>query len=182
LVSVAFVIFAVVIALPTLPASGTQASLVVYPGILSFVNGTPGDVAFAPVVLDGTNEQATTATEGFDVSDATGSASGWKVEATSTLFADGNADALPSDATQIISAPSSVCDAESSCVTAVSNVNFPYTLPAGNDAVATTVWNAMPGTGQGNQTIAPVFTLTLPAATVAGSYTSTWAFSLVSGP
>jgi hypothetical protein len=59
----------------------------------------------------------------------------------------------------------------------------PYTLPAGATApTATKIFDAKAGTGMGDQTVTPDYTLAIPADTAAGTYTSTWTFSLISGP
>jgi hypothetical protein len=51
---------------------------------------------------------------------------------------------------------------------------------------AAKMYNAAAGTGMGNQTITPTWSLAVPATTWAGGagnpYTSTWTFTLVSGP
>lgn len=55
-------------------------------------------------------------------------------------------------------------------------------LRAGTAATATKVFNASANTGLGNETVTFTFRLSMPAATSAGTYTSTWTYSLVSGP
>jgi hypothetical protein len=63
------------------------------------------------------------------------------------------------------------------------SVTYPYTLPAGSTApVATKLYNAPSGSGVGNQTFTPTFTLAVPGNAYAGTYTSTWTFTLSSGP
>ena len=62
-------------------------------------------------------------------------------------------------------------------------MSYPYTLPAAATApTATKLYNAPAGTGMGDQTVTPTWTLTIPANAYAGTYTSTWTLSLVSGP
>jgi len=167
-----------------LPGSvgAVTAVVVVRPGTLQFLSGTPSGITFAPVTLNGTDAQVTTGTMPFDISDATGSAAGWSVEGTSTLFTDGAGHTLPNDATTIVSHPTPNCDDGSSCVAAVANVQYPYTLPAGEGATATPLFNAQPGSGLGNETFVPTFRLSLPGSVVAASYSAIWTFSLVSGP
>ncbi len=52
--------------------------------------------------------------------------------------------------------------------------------------VATKMFNAAANTGQGAQTVTPTWSLSVPSTTWAGGagnpYTSTWTFTLVSGP
>ena len=44
------------------------------------------------------------------------------------------------------------------------------------------MYSAAAGTGLGDQTITPTWTLAIPSKAVAGAYTSTWTMSIVSGP
>ena len=141
----------------------------------------PPNVNFS-ATLNGLN-QTVTATQGLDVSDATGSNAGWDITATSTTFATGGGPTLATTATTVASAPTRVCDASSSCTLATNSVGYPYTLPAGASApTATKVFNAAANTGEGNQTVTVTWSLAVPAATVPGTYTSTWTISLASGP
>lgn len=167
------------------PAGATAASEQVNAGSLAFINSTPGNVAFPGVTLNGA-DQTKTQTQAFDVSDATGSTSGWAITATSTTFTAG-AHTLSTAATTIPSAPTDACDALSTCTLATNAISYPYTLPAAAVApTATKLFNAAANTGMGNQTVTPTWQLAVPATTWAGGagtpYTSTWTFTLVSGP
>lgn len=171
-------------ALPT-PAAATVASEQVNAGSLAFINGTPADLAFPAVTLDGT-DQTVTQPQAFDVSDATGAHAGWSITATSTTFTAAG-HTLSNTATTVQSAPPTVCDGGSSCTLATNSISYPYVLPAASTApVATKLYNAAAGTGMGNQTVTPTWTLSVPSDTWAGGatdpYTSTWTFTLVSGP
>ncbi len=44
------------------------------------------------------------------------------------------------------------------------------------------MYNAAVNTGMGAQTVTPTWQLVVPASAKAGTYTSTWTYSLVSGP
>jgi hypothetical protein len=161
----------------------TTASATLTAGSLGFV-GTPANVTFgstAPSAVDRT----VIAAEPIDVGDATGSTAGWYVTATSTTFTSG-ADALPGTATTIAAAPATAsCDISSTCApaTAGSVVTYPYSLPAAAIAPsATTMFAAQAGTGMGDQTVTPTWTLTIHAQPAAAVYTSTWTISIVSGP
>ncbi len=167
------------------PAMAVPASATVNAGSLSFIGGTPAAVAFPAVTLDGTNQTATQ-TQAFDVSDATGTNSGWNITATSTTFT-ASGHTLPDDATTIQAAPTLACDASSSCTLATNAVSYPYALPAAAVApTATKMFTAAANTGMGNQTLTPTWTLSVPADAWAGGagtpYQSTWTFTLVSGP
>jgi hypothetical protein len=64
-------------------------------------------------------------------------------------------------------------------------VTFPYSLPAAPTApTATKLFDSAAGTGLGDQTFTATWTLLIPAGTVASAtpYSSTWTFSLISGP
>jgi len=168
------------------PAEATTASEQINAGSLSFINATPADITFPATTLDGTN-QTVTQTQGFDVSDATGTNAGWNIQATSTTFTAGS-HTLPTTAATIQSAPSdSACDSGSTCTLATNGVTYPYTLPAAATAPAPTeIFDAAANTGMGNQTVTPTWSLAIPATTWAGGagnpYTSTWTLTLVSGP
>jgi hypothetical protein len=56
-------------------------------------------------------------------------------------------------------------------------------LPAGTTApTAAKVYNAAIGTGGGPLTLTLSFQLAIPANAYAGSYSSTWTFTIASGP
>lgn len=160
----------------------TQATETVTAGSLGFAS-TPGNVNFPATTLDGTNKTVT-ATQPLDIADATGSGAGWNITATSTLFKSGSYT-LPPSATTISSAPSApTCDSGVTCTAGgATTVAYPYTLQAAATApTATKLYNAPAGTGMGDQTVTPTWTLAVPANAYAGNYTSTWTLSLVSGP
>ena len=176
---------AAVAALPAASQATTAASVTLSAGSLAFINGTPAvTISFPAATLDGTN-QTLSATLVFDIGDATGSGAGWDVTATSTTFTSG-ANALPTTATTIQSAPTASCDIGTpGCASATTTSSYPYTLPAATTApTATKLFNAPVNTGMGNQTFTPTWTLAILANAVASrtAYTSTWTLSLVSGP
>ena len=62
-------------------------------------------------------------------------------------------------------------------------VSYPYVLPTGTSPpAATALYSAAVGTGMGDQTVTPSFSLAVPANAAAGAYSATWTFSLVAGP
>jgi len=185
LVALAAVATAGAAALPVASQATTAASVTLSAGSLAFINSTPAaTLTFPTTTLNGTN-QTVTSTLAFDVGDATGSAAGWNVTATSTTFTS-TTHTLPTTATTIASAPTASCDTGAAgCTPATTNVSYPYTLPAATTApTATKLFNATANTGMGNQTFTPTLTLTIPANAVASgtAYSSTWTLSLVSGP
>lgn len=171
--------------IPVVSQASTAASVTLSGGSLAFINSTPAaTLTFPATTLNGTNQNITS-TLAFDVGDATGSGSGWNVTGTSTTFTSA-AKTLPTTSTTIQAAPTASCDTGAAgCTTATTNVTYPYTLPAATTApTATKLFNATANTGLGNQTFTPTWTLAIPANAVASGtpYTSTWTFSLVSGP
>ncbi|MFZ0971799.1 MAG: hypothetical protein WAN22_06210 [Solirubrobacteraceae bacterium] len=164
------------------PAFATSASETLNAGTLGFAT-TPGSVTFPATTLNGQNKTVT-ASQPLDIADATGSGVGWNVTATSTVFKSGT-NSLPAGATTISSSPGTpTCDTGVTCtVGGATTVAYPYSLPAAATApTATKMFNAPAGTGMGDQKISPTWTLAIPGNAYAGSYTSTWTLSLVSGP
>jgi len=165
------------------PAGATSASAAITAGSLAFVS-TPGSVAFS-ATLNGT-DQTSTATATFDVGDATGSGAGWNITATSTTFSSGsggNTKLLSTSATTVQTAPTVACDTNVTCTPATNAISFPFVLPAGGNApTAQKLYNAAVSSGMGNQTVSASFRLTIPGNTYAGTYASTWTYSLVSAP
>ena len=161
------------------PAGATSATATLTAGSLAFVSAPPA-VNFA-ATLNGA-DQSVTASQGLDVSDATGSGTGWNLTATSTTFNTGS-HTFATSATTVPSSPAVACDASVTCTTATTSVTYPYLLPAAGTApTATKLYNATANTGMGNQTVTPTWSVYVPGNAYAGTYTSTWTLSLVSGP
>jgi putative surface cell wall-binding protein len=163
-----------------LPADATSATATISAGTLAF-QSSPSTAGFS-ATLTGL-DQSVTSGQTFDVSDATGSGAGWNVTATSTTFTAPGSHTLPTSAVTIGSAPGVACDAGSTCTVAGNSVAYPYTLAAETTApTATKLYNATANSGLGRQTVTATMALAIPANTYAGNYTSTWTYSLVSGP
>ena len=161
------------------PALATTGTATVSAGSLAFASSPP-NVSFS-ATLNGLDQTISSA-EAVDISDATGSGTGWNVTATSTTFTAG-AKTLATSATTLSSAPTAACDSGATCTLATNAITYPYGLPAGATApTATKVFDAAANSGMGNQTVTPTWKLSIPANTLAGTYTSTWTISLVSGP
>jgi hypothetical protein len=171
-----------VAALLPVVALGATGTATIAAGSLGFVS-TPPNVTFS-ATLNGLDQTVST-TQALDVGDATGSGTGWNITATSTTFSTGGGSPhlLSTSATSLTGAPTDACDASATCTLATNSVTYPYVLPAGGTApTATKMYNAAANTGLGNQTVTPTWRLSVPASTFAGTYTSTWTISLVSGP
>jgi hypothetical protein len=173
------VVAATLLLLPATGAFASTATATLTGGSLAFVSA-PGNISFS-ATLNG-SDQTVTSNQGLDVGDATGSGAGWNITATSTTFTTGTLN-LSTSATTVTSAPTVACDASTTCTVATNSISYPYTLPAGGTApTATKVFNAAANTGLGDQTVTVPWKLSVPAGTRAGTYTSTWTISLVSGP
>jgi hypothetical protein len=63
------------------------------------------------------------------------------------------------------------------------SVAYPVTLPAGATApAAAKLYDAAANTGAGPTNVTLTFQLAVPANAYNGSYTSTWTFTIASGP
>ncbi|MHB1783538.1 MAG: IPT/TIG domain-containing protein [Acidimicrobiales bacterium] len=170
------------VASATTTAGSSSATGTLDAGTLSFAS-TPANLSFPAITLGG-QDQTTSAHLAIEIADATGSGAGWNVSITSTQFSDGSAT-LPASATSVGTAPSATCDTGASCTPATlsSAVTYPVTIPAGSTApAATRLYSAAAGSGMGDQTFSPTFTLAVPANAAAGAYSADWTLSLVSGP
>jgi hypothetical protein len=178
-IALAVVVASLVAAPAAVAATGTAT---ITAGSLGFVSAPP-NVSFA-ATLAGV-DQTVSSGQAIDVGDATGSGTGWNLTGTSTTFTTGGGTPhlLSTSATSLTGAPADACDAGATCTLATNGVTYPYVLPAGASApTATKFYNAAANTGLGNQTVTPSWKLAVPASTFAGTYTSTWTISLVSGP
>lgn len=148
---------------------------------LGFVT-TPGGISFAGG-LTGV-AQTITSSLALDVGDGTAT-SGWSISGTSTTFTTGGASpyTLPTSSVTVRTPPSVACDGAASCTLASNGIGYPFTLPAGSTApTAAKLFQASAGTGVCDQTVTPAFTLAVSPDSYAGVYTSTWTFTLSSGP
>src|SRR3954452_20268664 len=163
-----------VLAVALVPPSALAA------GTLSFSTSA---APTASVTLNGV-DQTTTYTIPTTVSDSRGGVSaGWNLTITSTSFSTGSGT-LPDTASTITSTPAVAC--QSGCGGAIDPVNtvlYPVAVPAGStQPSATTFFNALANTGQGNFNVTPTVQVAVPASTFAGTYTSTITLAVVSGP
>lgn len=162
------------------PAGAATATAVLSGGSLQLGTTTGGD--FGTTALTGAN-QTLPGTSTVAVSDATGSGTGWNISAVGTQFTTGT-HALGASGTSTTATSASVgCDSGVTCTTATSTVTIsaqsPYSLPTGT---ATKIFNASTDTGMGNQTVTFNWSLNVPGNAYAGTYHSTWTFTLGSAP
>jgi hypothetical protein len=140
----------------------------------------PSSVAFPGVTLNGLDQTATASTV-LSPSDMSGTAAGWNVAATSTTFTNGAGKTLPTTATTVTGGTATY--APGNCDPPTNSIAYPVTLPAAATApTAVKVYNAAAATGGGPQTLTLSFQLAVPASAYIGTYSSTWTFSISSGP
>lgn len=135
--------------------------------------------AFPGVTLDGTAQSVNDDID-IDVQDLRGTGAGWHLEVTSTTFTDGG-NTLPTTAMSITGV-ASACDG-TTCTDPTNGNSYSITVPA--DATAPTAvefFDAAAGTGLGDFTITPTFSLAVPATTYAGTYNSTVTLTVANTP
>ena len=75
------------------------------------------------------------------------------------------------------------CDASSTCTLPTSNVGVgAVTYPYSVTTTASKFYSATAGTGLGRMTGTNTWVLSVPATSIAGTYTGAWVYSVVSGP
>ena len=140
----------------------------------------PSTVSFPAVTLNGVDRTAT-ASAALTPSDMSGNASGWNVQATSTTLTNAAGKTLPTTATTVSAATAT--GATGTCDLPTNTITYPLTLPAGATApTAVKVYNAAVSTGGGPLTLTLSIQLAIPAKAYSGSYSSTWTFTIASGP
>lgn len=180
------------------PSSGAKASESItsnpqtgYSGVIatfepacsggSLTDTPPADIDFTGT-LDGASTSTTTSFA-VTVDDQTGSGSGWNLDGTSTTFTNGT-HTLSSTATTVTSATPAADSGNCTLpVNDTSNVSYPVTLPAGATApAAVKLFSDKAGDGMGPANITFDAKVILPANAYAGTYSSTWTFTIASGP
>jgi hypothetical protein len=139
----------------------------------------PPTAPFGALTLNGAN-QSLTQNLVFTPTDATASAAGWNLTGTSTTFT-ATGHTLPTTATTVTAG--SVAATAGTCRLPTNAISYPQTLPAAATAPgAVKLFDAAAATGLGPSTVSLTFKLSLPPNVFAGTFSSTWTFSLVSGP
>jgi hypothetical protein len=132
------------------------------------------------VALDGT-DQTPTYTVPTTVTDATGSGAGWNLTVTSTQFTTGS-QTLSTAASSMTGVTNS-CVGGSTCTNPTNAITYPLTVPAAaTPPAAVKYFNASANTGRGKFTNTPTVSVSVPANTLAGTYSSTLTLAAVSGP
>jgi hypothetical protein len=175
----------IAIALLALTASvvyAETATVTITGGTLSVAGN---DILFAGLTLDGTDQVATSAAgaNNWSATDARGSGAGWNLTIVATDFSDGTHTIDISSANQEFMIQ--LLDANVAVVAGNTQpVSQAATLTAipESPAAALKFLSAAVDTGMGSYTLNPNFALEIPAATYAGTYTSTVTITAVSGP
>ena len=163
-------------ALPAFADNTIGGSSPVVGGVLAITNTTSAD--FSSVTINGTDQDPTAAAT-LDVKDDTGSGAGWKVTLAATQFTSGEGKTLANTALSITG------------VSAAANGSGTYTVPTSNVSYASaivpqantvTLFNSAVDTGMGHFTLTPAFKVHIPANAYAGTYSSTFTVTVVSGP
>ncbi len=149
-------------------------------GTLSFINSTPGNVSFPSVTLNGSNQNH------LQDADARHQR---RPRHRRRLERHGDVDALHERLGHLPAGSVTIASARAWPAMPASRARSPRRAPrplhapsAAVAPIATKMYNAAANTGMGAQTVTPNWQLLVPASAKAGSYTSTWTFSLVSGP
>jgi hypothetical protein len=135
----------------------------------------------AGVTLNGL-DQAATFSVPTTLNDKRGTGNGWNMTITSTRFTKSDGKKLPADASAI-TAVSSACAGGATCTDPTNSVGYPLTVPAdvtSPDPVK--FFNADLDTGMGKFTVTPTVSVSVPANSYAGTYTSTLTLAATSGP
>ena len=142
----------------------------------------PTSAAFPSVTLNGTNQTSTLPLT-FTPDDETGTGNGWNIDVTSTTFTNASSDTLPTSASTVtgvagVSAPTGNCSLPTNTISP-----YPITVPAGTTApTAAAIYSASTGTGEGPSDVTLNFAVAVPGYAYSGAYSSTWTFTIASGP
>src|SRR3954447_8890695 len=164
---------------PALAASATVTGSV-NAGTLSI--STSATPSFS-VTLDGTDKTGSYSVP-TTVTDATGSGAGWNLTITSTQFTTGGGSphTLSTSASSLTGVTNS-CAGGATCTNPTNAITYPIGGPAGSSPpTAVKYFNAAVNTGQGQFTNTPSISVSVPANSYTGSYSSTLTLAAVSGP
>lgn len=146
----------------------------------SFTLTPPASVSFPATALNGLN-QVRPGLMTWSVDDQRGGQPGWNVSLTTTRFQTAGGNSLPLTATTITGG--SATAGAGNCVMPTNSVTYPLVVPAGVVAPpAVKIFNAAAASGVGPTNVDTSMSLLVPSFARAGAYTSTWTFTLSTGP
>jgi hypothetical protein len=171
----------------TSSATGWEAAIATFAPLPTCTGGsltlTPQSVQFNSATLNGLDKTVTTSNNPTTLtpSDQRGSGAGWNITLTSTQFTTGTRT-LSTSATTLTSVNEN--NDAGTCIGPTNSVTgYPITVPAGaGPPTAVKIYNAAANTGEGDAQVTVNFSLALPASAFAGHYTSTWTFTIATGP
>ncbi len=140
----------------------------------------PGSLTWPSTALAGTN-QTITASAPVTVDDETAGFAGWSLSVTSTTFTNAGAKTLPTTAATLTSVGAAAGTGD--CTMPTNAIAYPVVIPAAVSApAAVKVFDSALDTGGGPVNLTLALNLTVPSKTVVGNYSSTWTFTVASGP
>ena len=140
----------------------------------------PSSVTFPSTALNGLN-QSLTLNASATVDDETASGAGWNLTATSTTFTATGSKTLPTTAATVTGVTAAA--GTGNCTLPTNAISYPVTIPAGTTApTAVKIYDAAATTGGGPVNLTLALKLAVPSSAKAGSYSSTWTFTIASGP
>jgi hypothetical protein len=168
------------------PTTAGTATINAGPG----VSVTPPTTVGFTATLSGA-DQTVNANQLLDIIDGGDTGAGWTVTLSATTFKTAGSLALP--ATSLTDGvaggangvgPTGACDSSAlTCTLAQSSMVYPVSVTTADTApTAVQIQSANAGTGSGNQTWTHSMHLFLPGTTRAGTYNSTWTYSVTAAP
>ena len=164
----------------------TPTAQVAVSGAANVTEQGPASVTASSVTLDGTDKTATY-TMNIAVADNTGTGNGWHVTIDSTQFSTGvscgTGHTLSGGASKVTGA-TFTHNGTGTYTDPTNSVNYTsLTVPAGCPSTgAVELFNAASNSGLGQFTITPAVSISIPANTYAGTYTSTVTLGIATGP
>lgn len=141
----------------------------------------PSAMSFPSTLLNGLN-QTQPGFASFAVTDERASRAGWNISATSTRFMTGGGVYMPLTTVPMVTGGAGTA-AAGNCTLPTNSVGYPVVVPSGITApAATKIFNAAANTGVGPSNVDFATSLMVPSTTRVGNYTSTWTFTLATGP
>lgn len=175
-------IIAVALAAAVLASSASAGDVGVR---LTMAGGGSLSLAYAPAagggaVLDGADHTMTYPLR-LIVIDSRSTGTGWNVTVAATSF--DNSAGKPFDPVQSIMSATVDCRLDGGCTAPRNLVGYPVPMPASTPETAPVkVFDADQGSGMGVFSVTPTVAVSIPGDTFAGTYVSTLAVAIVSGP
>jgi hypothetical protein len=142
---------------------------------------SPPTVSFGSLTLNGQN-QTMTANATLTPDDETGSGAGWNLTAWATPFQDGSGNTLRAPTVTAASATAGT----GACSLPTNQVTYPTAALGSSAGTATKIYNAAANSGAGPANVSITASDAVPANQLIGAgpdtFSSTWTFSLASGP